>query len=106
MPLRQNEIYNAIVQENAISIFPPIRISTKRKFAHRLLRFGFPHLQQAVEEDDIFSFVIKISSDTALAGNIPIKKDLFEKDTRYWNTFQSGVFSHAKILNSDNTKRK
>ena len=50
--------YNAIVQENAISIFPPIRVSTKRKFAHRLLKFSFPHLQQAVEESGHLSFVI------------------------------------------------
>ena len=36
--------YNAIVHENAISIFPPICVSTKRKFAHRLLKFDSPHL--------------------------------------------------------------
>ena len=42
-----------------MSIFPSIRVSTKRKFARRLLRFGFPHLQQAVEEGDIVGFVME-----------------------------------------------
>ena len=33
-------------------------VSTKRDMLAASLKFGFPHLQQAVEEGDIFSFVI------------------------------------------------
>ena len=36
-------------------VFSGICVSTKRKFAHRLLKFGFTHLQQAVEEEDILA---------------------------------------------------
>ncbi len=43
-------------------VFHIIAFQRSGRYAHRLLKFDFPHLQQAVEEGDIFSFVIVIGA--------------------------------------------